>query len=304
MRIRVLGSAAGGGFPQWNCNCKNCAAVRRGDANFRARTQSSIAVTGDGKDWFLVNASPDLRAQIAANPQLHPLGAIRHSPIAAVMLMDGQIDHCAGLLLMRERATALPLYATAQVQEDLTRGYPLISILAHYSGTALRTIDCEGPPFTVPEVAGIHVTPLAVAGRPAPYSPHRMTPRPGDNLGVTFTDEQTNKRVFYAPGLASISQEITAAVEAADCVMLDGTFFHEDEMHRAGTGQKRAQDMGHLAQSGSGGMIEFLQRYPAKRKILIHINNTNPILNEAGAERAQLDAAGIEVAYDGMEIAL
>ncbi len=305
MRIRVLGSAAGGGFPQWNCNCANCHGLRAGTLQARARTQSSLALSVDARQWLLCNASPDIHRQIAQSPALQPQAGLRDSGIAAVLLVDGQIDHATGLLLLRERSTPLPLWTTEPVREDLSTGLPLLKVLQHYCGIAWHSIPVDSTTFTVPALPDVSITALPVAGKPGPYSPYRENPRVGDNVGLIFREQATGRQLFYAPGLADITPPVAAAMHDSDCVLVDGTFWSDDEMIRIGVSHKRARDLGHLPQSGAGGMIEQLAQLPATcRRILIHINNTNPILDEAGAERAQLAAAGIEVAHDGMEIEL
>jgi pyrroloquinoline quinone biosynthesis protein B len=305
MLIRILGSSAGGGFPQWNCNCSNCRRMRDGSLKARARTQSSIAVSADGERWLLCNASPDLHRQIDANPALQPRGGLRDTPIAAVLVVDGQIDHTLGLLLLREHREPLPVWTTAVVHEDLTSGLPLLSVLEHYCGTQWHAIGLDGAPFRMAALPGIEITALPVDGKPGPYSPFRQNPRPGDNIALSFHDVASSRRAFYAPGLAAITPAVRAALQASDCVMVDGTFWQEGEMIAAGVSTKRASELGHLPQSGAGGMIEALgDLTAATRRILIHINNTNPILDESSRERAQLDACGIEVAFDGMEVRL
>jgi pyrroloquinoline quinone biosynthesis protein B len=302
MKIRVLGSAAGGGFPQWNCNCENCAGWRNGTIKATARTQSSIAVTENGTDWALINASPDILSQIRANPDLQPARQKRDSGIAAVVLMDAQIDHVTGLLMLRERSSPLPIYATEQVFADLTTGLPLVNTLSHYCTVEQHLIDPLGAAFTIPHVAGIQFQPLPLSSKAPPYSPHRLNPHVGDNLGLSILSEKTGGRVFYAPGLGSLDEKVESAMHAADVLMVDGTFWTEDEMIRLGLSKKKAAEMGHLPQSGAGGMIEALRPYKNKRRILIHINNTNPILREDSAEHQQLKDAGIEIAYDGLTI--
>jgi pyrroloquinoline quinone biosynthesis protein B len=303
MRIHVLGSAAGGGFPQWNCNCANCDGLRRGTIAARARTQSSIALTQDGRDWALVNASPDILAQIRALPALQPARAIRDTGIASVLLMDAQIDHVTGLLMLRERSAPLPLYATAQVIEDLSSGLTLLKALAHYCGTDRRVIE-PGQAFSLPHLPDAELLPIALSSKAPPYSPHRHDPHPGDNIGLRIFDRKSGRQAFYAPGLGEVAPEVEAAMREADVLLVDGTFWREDEMIALGLSKKTAAEMGHLPQCGPGGMIALLDRMPAARKILIHINNSNPILREDGAERALLAAHGIEVAHDGMEIDL
>jgi len=309
MKIIVLGSAAGGGFPQWNCNCNNCAGVRSGTISATARTQSSIAVSNDGKQWVLINASPDILAQLRATPALHPAPASRDSPIAAVLLMDAQIDHVTGLLMLREGKKRLPLYCTEPVWGDLNTSLPLAPVLSHYCGVDWHALEMvgDGPamlPVQIPGVDGIRFTPLALSSKAPPYSPHRNHPVIGDNIGLLIEDVATGKTVFYAPGLGAIEPQVDAAMRRADCVLVDGTFWTADEMITLGFSRKTAADMGHLHQWGPDGMIAVLDTLPTQRKILIHINNTNAILDDHSAERATLAQHGIDVAFDGMEINL
>ena len=306
MKTIVLGSAAGGGFPQWNCNCRNCDGLRHGTINARARTQSSIAVSANGSDWVLINASPDILTQIRATPVLQPGRSARDTGIAAVMLMDAQIDHVTGLLMLRE-GKPMPLYCTASVWDDLTTGLPLVHVLSHYCGVQWHLLPANHTSMSsmqLPGIEGIRFTPLALTSKAPPYSPHRDMRQPGDNIGLVIENMANGKKLFYAPGLGEIEPHIEAAMHAADCLLVDGTLWTEDEMIQLGFSKKRSADMGHLPQSGKGGMIEVLDAVGPRRKILIHINNTNPILDEDSDERATLTQHGIEVAFDGMEIAL
>lgn len=308
MHIIVLGAAAGGGFPQWNCNCRQCAGVRSGTIRATARTQSSIAVSGDGASWLLINASPDILSQLHATPALHPHGAGRSTRLAAVLLMDAQIDHVTGLLMLRE-GLPLPLYCTEAVWSELNTSLPLASVLAHYGGLHWHPLRLagDGPgmlPVQIPGIDGIRCTPLALSSKAPPYSAHRHDPAPGDNIGLLIEDLARGTAVFYAPGLGVIEPQVDAAMERADCLLVDGTFWRADEMAALGFSARSAADMGHLPQSGPGGMISVLDRFARPRKILVHINNTNPILDDDSAERAQLARHGIEVAFDGMEIIL
>jgi pyrroloquinoline quinone biosynthesis protein B len=303
MQIRVLGSAAGGGLPQWNCNCRNCDGVRKGTIRVRPRSQSSIAMSADGTDWILFNASPDVLSQLRAFPRLQPGRAIRDTALRAIVLIDAQIDHTTGLLMLREGGR-LSVYCTPQVREDLTRGNPLFGVLEHFCGVEWHAIAPDpGATFRIAGAEALSFTAVPLKSKPPPYSPHRNEPRPGDNIGIRIVDERTGRGVFYAPGLGEIEPHLHPFLSTADCVMLDGTFWTDDELVRLGVSKKLARDMGHLPQSGAGGMLEVLKPLAA-RKILIHINNTNPILDEDSPERAVLDAAGIEVAYDGMDIEL
>jgi pyrroloquinoline quinone biosynthesis protein B len=305
MHIRILGSAAGGGFPQWNCNCTNCTAVRQGDPALTPRTQSSIAVSGDGQAWLLVNASPDILTQVRAMPELQPARALRDSGIAAILLMDAQIDHVTGLLMLREHRSALPIYATPQVLDELNTSLPLIRVLSHYAGVVAHPLSLTEPAFNVVGLAGVRFSVMALSSNAPPFSPRRDAPLPGDNIGLVIEDSESGKRLFYAPGLGRIEPAVAHAMTTADVVLVDGTFWRNDEMQSLGFSHKTAAHMGHLAQSGPGGMLEVLAALPkSTRKILIHINNTNPILRSDSPERAALTAMGIEVAWDGMVITL
>ncbi len=301
MRVHVLGSSAGGGFPQWNCNCRNCTAVRAGAPALRARTQSSIAV-GSGADWLLVNASPDVLQQIRAFDALQPARQLRDSGIRAVLLIDAQVDHTTGLYMLRERREPLDIWCTSAVREDLTQGNPIFGVLENFCGVCWHELPTDSTEITIDGLTDLGVRAVALSSKAPPYSPHRHAPVPGDNVGITLRDRRTGRSVFYAPGLGAIEPAVWAAMEAANCVMVDGTFWTDDEMETIGIAAKRSRDLGHLSQSGPGGMIETLDRLPpGTRRMLIHINNTNPILREDGPERAELNRHGIEVCHDGLD---
>ena len=306
MRITVLGSAAGGGFPQWNCNCANCAGVRSGAIRAKPRTQSSIFIRpDDSADGVLFNASPDILEQIRSHPDLQPARAVRDTAIVGIVLMDGQIDHATGLFMLRERGSPLPLWCTDAVEEDLTQGNPVLRVLSHFCGVQRQRIGLDGATFTVPGVPGLAFRAMPLSSKAAPYSPHRDNPVPGDNLGITIIDTRRGSSVFYAPGLGAITPPVFDAMASADAVMVDGTFWTDDEMKMLGLSKKSARDIGHLPQSGDGGMIEWMGKLPrTTRRLLIHINNTNPILDEDSTQRAELTRAGIEVCEDGMNIQL
>lgn len=304
MHIQILGSAAGGGFPQWNCNCRNCAGLRAGTLNAEARTQSSIALSDDGVNWVLCNASPDIRAQIEAFPTLQPARRLRDTAIAAVLLMDSQIDHVTGLLTLREGCPH-SVWCTEMVHQDLTSGFPLFTMLQHWNGgLAWNPIALDGEPFSIPACPGLRFTAIALRSSAPPYSPHRGNPHPGDNIGLFVEDLRTGGSLFYAPGLGQVDEALLGWMRRADCLLVDGTLWRDDEMRLCEVGDKLGSEMGHLPQSGPGGMLEVLDGLPDKRRVLIHINNTNPILDADSAERAELDARGIEVARDGMAIRL
>ena len=301
MRVIVLGSAAGGGFPQWNCDCPNCRRARSGDPAARRRTQCSLAVSADGERWFLLNASPDLRQQLAATPALHPrAGAPRHSPVAGVLLTNGDIDHVAGLLSLRE-GHAFGVYATPRILSVLDRN-PVFNALDR--DLVARRPVALGEPLTLGERLAVEL--FAVPGK-VPLYLEEGSPEIGaeteDVVGVRVAADGGASFVFV-PGCARLSAALVRRLAGAPVVLFDGTLWQDDEMIRLGAGSKTGQRMGHMSVSGSGGSLAAFARLEVARKIYIHINNTNPILLEDSPERAAVTAAGWEVAYDGMEIEL
>ncbi|MDO9475351.1 MAG: pyrroloquinoline quinone biosynthesis protein PqqB [Pseudohongiella sp.] len=305
MRVRVLGSAAGGGFPQWNCNCPNCDGVRKGTIAATPRTQSSIAISSDNINWLLFNASPDILAQFQRFPELQPARKIRDTAVKAIVLMDAQIDHTTGLFMLREGKTPLNIYCTDMVHEDLTQGNPIFNILKHFCGVSWHPITtAAGNSFRVEGINHINITAVPLSSKAPPYSPHRHDPHEGDNIGIQLHDLRSGKIMFYAPGLAAIDPHVLPFMQQADCLMVDGTCWSNDEMRTLGISQTLSLEMGHLPQSGEGGMIEILRPLKASRKILIHINNTNPILRDDSPERLILKSENIDVAFDGMDFSL
>lgn len=279
-----------------------CNGVRSGNIKARTRTQSSIAVTNDGTDWLLFNTSPDILTQLKSSQNLQPARQVRDTGIKSIFLLDSQIDHTTGLLMLRESDTPLKIWCTEQVHEDLTTGNPLFSVLSHYCDIDWHTVTPGGTYQSIPGAKDISIKVLPLTSNAPPYSPRRDKPLPGDTIGVLMTDELTNKKVFYAPGLGQIEVPVWDAMQLADTVLIDGTMWTDDEMQQAGISKKTARSMGHLPQTGEGGMIEWLDKLSDTRKILIHINNTNPILNESGPEHAMLNEKGIEVSFDGMSL--
>lgn len=303
MIIKILGSAAGGGFPQWNCNCPMCHGVRKQTINATPRTQSSIAVSSDKTDWVLFNTSPDILTQIQQCGVLQPARQLRDTGIRSIVLMDAQIDHTTGLLMLREHKQPLSIWCTAAVREDLSEGNPLFKVLKHYCDIDWHELSVDAAGYAIPGADSITFKPLPLISNAPPYSPHRDQPVAGDTLGMYMQDTATGNSVFYAPGLGEMEEPVWSAMQQADVVLVDGTMWTDDEMQLRGASQKSARSMGHLPQSGPGGMLEWLDKLPATtRKILIHINNTNPILDEDSSERGELTTRGIEVAYDGLEI--
>ncbi len=304
MHIHVLGAGAGGGFPQWNCNCHNCDGLRKGTIKARPRTQSSICVSGDGVNWVSFNASPDVLKQIQEFGPLQPGRALRDTGIVGIVLIDAQIDHTTGLLMLREGSVKREIYCTDVVKGDLTSGNPLLTILGHYCGVNHHPVPIDGSSFEIPGAANLRFTTVALKSKAPPYSPHRYDSHDGDTIGVLIEDTKNGKKLFYAPGLGEIEPHLPPLMAQADCIMVDGTFWTDTEMIDLGLMDKTSRDIGHIPQSGKGGMMEVLAAYPKARRVLIHINNTNPILNEESPQRRELEASGIEVSYDGMDIYL
>jgi pyrroloquinoline quinone biosynthesis protein B len=265
--------------------------------------QSSIAVSTNRENWVLINASPDILAQLKALPQLQPSRKLRDTGIAAVLLVDSQLDHTLGLGMLRE-GERLQVYCTASVRTDLMTGNPLLRILENYCGVDWHEIKLAGGAFQIPGIEHLEFTAVPVASKAPPYSPHRNDPNDEDNIALMITDLLKGQFLFYAPGLAAVDHKVWECMSRAACLLVDGTFWTDDEMMDVGAGRKRAREMGHLALSGEGGMLSYLRRLPGTRRVLIHINNTNPILDEDSLQRRELESVGVEVAYDGMEIVL
>ncbi len=306
MHILILGAGAGGGVPQWNCHCDICSGIRHQKINAKERTQSSIAVSSNGKDWILINASPDLRHQINHHPQLWPdTGVKRGTSISSIILTDSQIDHTTGLLTLRE-GLPLPVHCTDVVYEDLTTGFPLFNMLKHWHGGLQReVIDTEHESAFTPEGSGSLVfKPVVLESNAPPYSKYRDNIVPGNNIGLKITDTATNKVLFYAPGCMQASPLVKQMLSEADCVLFDGTLWLVDEMIANGFSDRLGTQMGHMPVNGEKGAIALLNDYNIDRKVLIHINNTNPVLNEDSSAYKALKKQDIELAYDGMEISL
>ncbi|RWP93460.1 MAG: pyrroloquinoline quinone biosynthesis protein PqqB [Mesorhizobium sp.] len=310
MHLRIIGSAAGGGFPQWNCNYRLSRAARTGMAGVHSRTQSSVAASADGFGWVLFNASPDIRQQIAATPELQPAGdaPLRSTPIRAVVLTNADVDHIAGLLSLRERQP-FAIYATAQVLATLEANSifnvldpALVPRRILPPAKELAICDAEG------RETGLMIEPFPVPGKIALYLEDRDHPDAnfnsdaGDTIGVRIAGIGSRGSVFYIPGCARIDAALRARLADAACLLFDGTVYTDDEMIVAGVGQKTGARMGHLAISGESGSIAGLADVKVGRRVFVHINNTNPILDENSAEHAAVKAAGWEIASDGMEM--
>ncbi|HYK82583.1 MAG TPA: pyrroloquinoline quinone biosynthesis protein PqqB [Gemmatimonadales bacterium] len=301
MRVIILGSAAGGGVPQWNCGCPNCTAAR---TQGTGRTQSSVAVSADGERWILLNASPDVAAQLAAHRALWPSGA-RGTPIRAVVVTDGEIDHTLGLVLLREGSAPLPVYAPSGVAALLGEAWPLFRVLDAYGGVVPRPLP-EGQVVALADRAGaplgISCRAVAVARRAPRYA--RAAPAATYDVGLRLVDERTGRALAYIPTAGAIDEAVRQIAAGTELLLFDGTFWSDGELRAAGVDAPTARDMGHLPVGGPGGSAELLARLGAKRTVLVHLNNTNPLLCPTGPERAQVEAAGITVGEDGMEFEL
>ncbi|HEX3905674.1 MAG TPA: pyrroloquinoline quinone biosynthesis protein PqqB [Polyangia bacterium] len=303
MQVRVLGSAAGGGVPQWNCGCENCREARRGTGAVRARTQESVAISADGASWFLLNVSPEIRAQIESFPPLTPREP-RHSPIAGLILTNGDLDHCLGLLSLRE-SHPLTVYATESVRAGFIEGNVLYRTLERFEGQVTwKALGVDEHSGEQPlGDSGLTVTAIATPGNPPLHLKSLRAASPEDNVGLVVRDTRAGKRLAYFSGVAGPSPALAQALAEADVLFFDGTFWSSDELIALGLGTRRAEEMSHWPLGGPEGSAAFLARQRG-RKILIHVNNTNPILREGSAERRALDVVGIEVAADGLELSL
>jgi pyrroloquinoline quinone biosynthesis protein B len=308
LRVVVLGAAAGGGVPQWNCGCPVCLQARTEHPELRS-TQASIAVSADGDHWYLINASPDLRQQLIATPQLHPkAGKLRHSPISGVILTNGEIDAVAGLLSMRE-GWPFTIYAHQRV---------LAILKANSIFNVLNTKNVRRQPIEVNETfepalpdgapSGIEILPFAVSGKSAWYLEGQVHPAgdvgTGDTLGLRISDKATGKYLYFIAACAGVTDDLKSRLAGAPLVFFDGTVWRDDELITAGLGKKTGQSMGHIAMSGDHGAIEALAGLDIGRKIFLHINNSNPVLLRDSAERKTAERAGWQIPADGTEITL
>ncbi len=293
----VLGAAAGGGFPQWNCGCSQCRLVRHGDPRVRPATQASVAVTGDGESWLIVGASPDLRQQISENPLLWPRTGSRNSPITGVVLINGDIDAIAGLLVLRERQP-FAIYAPAPLLAVLAEN----DVFAVLDPTLVRRVPVE-PLQPISCGGNLTLTILPMPGKVPLYreTPGATEPQAGPTYAALL--QARGRSVIVAPACADITDAVLERLRDANVLFFDGTLFTDDEMIEAGLGAKTGTRMGHVPISGPKGTLGRLGDLPARR-IFLHINNTNPILLSDSPERRQVEAAGFEVAYDGMEVRL
>ncbi|MBE9010898.1 pyrroloquinoline quinone biosynthesis protein PqqB [Pseudanabaenaceae cyanobacterium LEGE 13415] len=295
MIVRILGAAAGGGFPQWNCRCRSCEASRSKRAT--SLTQSSIAIRSHSGDWFLINASPDVRQQLESmrSQNCFVESDQRSIPFAGIVLTDAEIDHTTGLILLRESSQPLKIYSPVSVKLALTTGYPLFTTLQNYSGVEWLPIE----EFHSPE---LELEAFALSTKPPKYM--QASSEQVWGIGLTIRDRITGGVLTYAPGLAAIDQSLQHRFEASDCILIDGTFWTNDELPAMGVGTRSALQMGHLPLSGADGSLKTLESLSTPRKILIHINNTNPIHIPDSPERRMVEAQGVEIGYDGLMFTL
>jgi pyrroloquinoline quinone biosynthesis protein B len=302
LKVRVLGSAAGGGFPQWNCRCAVCALAWNGDARVTPRTQSSVAVSADGERWFLLNASPDLKQQILANPPMQPRGEARHSPIAGVVMTNADVDHVGGLLSLRERQP-LMLYGTERVLGTLA-GNPIFGVLDD-TLVERHNMSLDQPrPLALPGggESGLTVEAFAVPGKPALWLEGSAGSRE-DTIGLIVRDD-AGAALAYIPGCAQVNDAVRRRAAGASLLLFDGTLWRDDEMIAAGVGSKTGARMGHVSIGGSEGALAGWAGTGIARKVFIHINNTNPVLIADSPERRAVTAAGWAIAEDGQEFVL
>jgi pyrroloquinoline quinone biosynthesis protein B len=302
--VRVLGSAAGGGFPQWNCNCPNCRSARDGSLACQRRTQSSIAISADYERWFLFNASPDIRVQMASFSALWPRDGVRHTPIQAVVLTDAELDHTLGLLSLRE-GRCVRVYATDWVHTALRAWNPLLRTLAAFCTVDWQRLSLEEPLVLsgpLDEGSGICCQAFSTdTGKRLMFAPDADASAEA-SIGLRLTDARTGRAVVYLPAVLELNAAIRHQLRTADCVFIDGTCWDDDELIRLGCSARSARSMGHLPVGGPDGSLDQLAELDVGRAIYIHINNTNPILMEDSPERQTVEARGVEVAYDGMEV--
>ncbi|HEY0812016.1 MAG TPA: pyrroloquinoline quinone biosynthesis protein PqqB [Pseudonocardia sp.] len=295
MWLQVLGSAAGGGFPQWNCGCPGCRAVRAGSRPARPRTQSSVAVSADGRQWFLLNASPDIRSHIEAFRPLQPSEG-RTTPLRDVLLTDAELDHTIGLLLMREAET-LQVHATPAVHETLCNGTALLSTLERYCEVDWHPVT---PGVDVPLDDGLSYRAFDVPTTKQARFGAAATR--GRVVGYRLTDEHSGRAAVYLPGIQRLTPQVREHLDDCACLLIDGTCWDDDELIRLGLAAKTSTAMGHLPVGGPDGSLEQLSSLPVERKVYIHVNNTNPILLEDSPQRRMVTDRGMEVAIDGLEI--
>jgi pyrroloquinoline quinone biosynthesis protein B len=302
MRIHLLGTAAGGGVPQWNCACAVCREARVANGRVRPRTQSSVAISVDGRSWFLLNASPDIRAQMENFQPLQPAtGKGRHSPIEGVLITNADLDHTLGLMLLRE-GEKLRVHATQNVREALTEGISFQPVLESFCGTEWIEPPVAPEPLLLRDgsASGLMYQAVPLTGKPPRFMKTKTTE--GNVIGYQITDIKTGGRLLFLPDMASLNETVLRWLPQCDALLFDGTFWSETEMRDQGLGTLCAADMGHAPISGATGSLNVLAQLKVRHKIYTHINNTNPILIEDSTEAAAVRAAGCVVGRDGISL--
>lgn len=309
IRVLVLGAAAGGGFPQWNSNSKACRRARAGDPAARPASQASVAVSADGARWFLINASPDLREQINRQPQLHPKEGLRSSPIAGVVLTNGDVDAIAGLLNLRER-TPFAVYAHPRILSVLAAN-PIFQVLAPEVVARSPLALNEKIPLRGADGrdSGLVLEAFSVPGKVALFMEDASRgegfgTEEGDTIGLEISTGAGSSRLLFIANCARVDEDVRARCQGASLLFFDGTLWQDEEMIARGEGRKTGGRMGHISMSGDDGSMAALGDLDIGRRVFIHINNTNPALLSDSPERQVIEATGWQVAYDGMEIAL
>jgi pyrroloquinoline quinone biosynthesis protein B len=306
MIVRILGSAAGGGLPQWNCGCPNCAAVRQGSPDIEPRTQSSVAVSADGQVWFLLNVSPDIRQQILQFPALGCApGKTRGTPIAGCILTDAELDHTIGLLSLRE-GESIGVYATEVVRRTLFESFPIADMLNPYCdrrwislpiGTPTELRNPNG------ECVGLSVRAFALGGHLPRYA-DSTSPPTGSVVGLAIEDSASGGCLVYAPGIESLTSDLSEAAMNASCILADGTFWQDDELSQLGISSRTARQMGHWPVGGADGSLNWLGDLRVPHRVYVHINNTNPMLRRNSPERLLVESRGVRVGSDGDTITI
>jgi len=308
MQVRILGSAAGGGFPQWNCACINCSSLRSGAFRGKARTQAQIAVSENGQSWFLLGASPDLRAQIEATPALHPAHGVRQSPISGAVLANADLDHVLGLLLLREMQP-LRIYATASIRQILTEDNSIFGMLRRVPNQAVWNDSEPGKPFALCDPtgkdSGLRCRAISLGAHFPAFAPsHRQRELNPAEASLGLIVESAGKKFAYMPAVPKIDDALIEDLQSTDVVLFDGTFWSDDELIRVQSGGQTALQMGHVPVSSEDGSLRRLAALRRPRKIFVHVNNTNPMLDEAGPQYREVIDSGWEIAEDGWQFNL
>jgi len=307
MHVRILGSAAGGGLPQWNCGCPNCRAARNGTPYVRRRTQSSVAISADGRWWYLLNVSADVRQQVQSNDDLGPPNdGVRGTTIAGCILTDAEIDHTSGLLQLRE-GCKFWVMSTPLVRRWLNEYFPIEPILSSFSDRYWLELPLDAPqPLALPDgnLSSLVVTAFET-GRDVPrFVAENVDHAVGSLIGLEIRDEQTNGKLVYAPGVPKIGLRLQQAVTGANLVLLDGSFWSDDEPQELGITDRSSRQMGHVPVSGPQGSLQWFAKQPGCERVYVHMNNTNPMLDESGPEFSKVAASRVRVGADGDEFLL